>query len=203
MSTLTLIQRGERRKNRDGRKLRGGERELIDLSLPPHRTRVRKMNSYDPPQPDSPPPAHPASQQPSLSSWPPPPRPPRQSSSRRNATETLYWGSAAPASLNSRRSAPRKGTSYHPSTTSPPPQVPRGTFSPVLLTEGTCCCCATRVKYPRASGTFRCVTCDTVVDLNEEQRRGKSSEGAFSRPSLLSCILVLIFLPSSYSRTPT
>jgi hypothetical protein len=149
------------------------------------------MVTFSPP--DSPPPAHPAST-PSTPSWPPPPRPPRPSSSRNQASETLYWGSAAPASLNSRKAPPRKGRGTYDPPTSPPPPIVRPTSAPVLLTDGVCCCCATKVRYPRSSGSFRCVTCDTVVDLNEEQRRGKAREGAFF------LLLLAVHLPELTSR---
>ncbi|GAA5938505.1 hypothetical protein JCM10213_006945 [Rhodosporidiobolus nylandii] len=124
----------------------------------------------------SPPPAHPAAL-PSSSSTSFPPL--ASSSSNWGSTGSFYLGgSAAPAILNTRRAPPLKGRTSSRQTTSPASPSPSTPPSPpVLLTDGRCCCCDTEVRYPRASPSFRCTVCETINDLNEEQRRGKTKEG--------------------------
>ncbi|GAA6022166.1 hypothetical protein JCM10207_003931 [Rhodosporidiobolus poonsookiae] len=133
------------------------------------------MGDYHPP--NSPPPAHP-SQLASSSSAPPPPHSlPGDSWTPGNSF--YFGGSAAPPILNTRRAPPLKGRSSRrhtpqdsPSSTPPPSRIPAS--PPVLLTDGLCVCCDTPVRYPRASASFRCTVCETIVDLTAEQRRGKS-----------------------------
>ncbi|GAA5907558.1 hypothetical protein JCM6882_004407 [Rhodosporidiobolus microsporus] len=135
--------------------------------------------SYRPP-PDSPPPAHPSRlASPSSSS-----SGAAAASSAWSAGNAFYLGgSAAPPILNTRRAPPRRGHSSlaprtAPSAAAPPPPGPPPPPSPpVLLTDARCACCDTGVRYPRAAPSFRCTVCETVNDLNEQQRRGKAREG--------------------------
>ncbi|GAA5898192.1 hypothetical protein JCM8208_000178 [Rhodotorula glutinis] len=96
-----------------------------------------------------------------------------------NGGSFYLGGSAAPSSMATRKAPPFKGrgsASYR--TPPPPPRPPAPPPSPpVLLTEGICCCCGTTLRYPRASPSFRCTVCDTVVDLSDLARKGKAREG--------------------------
>ncbi|GAA5828232.1 hypothetical protein JCM11251_002647 [Rhodosporidiobolus azoricus] len=134
--------------------------------------------SYYPP-PDSPPPAHPSL--PSSSSFPPFASSSSHPPPAWSAGQSFYFGgSAAPPILNTRRAPPRKGqSSPHPSSrrAPPPPGPPPPAAPPVLLTDARCACCDTGVRYPRSAASFRCTVCETINDLNEEQRRGKARQG--------------------------
>lgn len=144
--------------------------------------------------PSTVPAAYPRSAQPSPSPSPIP-RSSRRRSPWQNGSSFYLTGAGAPPILNTRRAPPFKGrSSIHveqrpsarlSSPTSLPPSPSPVPSPPVLLTEGVCCCCGTALKYPRSSPNFRCTICETVNDLSAEARRGKASDGAFLRPSLL------------------
>ncbi|BGP44507.1 Putative E3 ubiquitin-protein ligase [Rhodotorula kratochvilovae] len=89
--------------------------------------------------------------------------------------------------MATRKAPPFKGHSSSswanaatPARPSPPPSSsssrPPSPSPPVLLTEGVCCCCGTTLRYPRASPSFRCTICDSIVDLDDKARRGKAKE---------------------------
>ncbi|GAA5837163.1 hypothetical protein JCM9279_005604 [Rhodotorula babjevae] len=122
-----------------------------------------------------------------------PPLPPAVSRAASTSSSRTPWanvgsfylgGSAAPSSMATRKAPPFKGRSARTlGSPSPPPPRPAPPPSstppspPVLLTEGVCCCCGTTLRYPRASPSFRCTVCTTVVDLSDAARKGKAREG--------------------------
>ncbi|GAA6046592.1 hypothetical protein JCM3770_006226 [Rhodotorula araucariae] len=132
-------------------------------------------------------------------------RPPSSSSNSpaawTSAGSFYVGGSAAPRSMATRKAPPLKGrASTSSSSTRPSPPPSSGSVAPppsppILLTEGVCSCCGTTLRYPRASPTFRCTVCATVVDLDDKARRGKARDGTpvpVATPVSEACVLDLV-----------
>lgn len=90
------------------------------------------------------------------------------------------FGSGSPRILHTRRAPPFKGRSHKASPSPSPSHLSRPASPAVLMTTAVCCCCGTELRYPRASPSFRCPTCDQIVDLSAEARRGKAPDGALA-----------------------
>ncbi|GAA5973337.1 hypothetical protein JCM21900_001675 [Sporobolomyces salmonicolor] len=145
-------------------------------------------SSYHPPlgsppseTPVSPPAAYPSPLPSTSSSFAAPPPPP----SWTTPGSFYLGGSGAPPILNTRRAPPFKGRS---SAWSTPSQTPRTASaapplsSPVLMTEGVCCCCGTTLRYPRESPNYRCTLCEVVNDVPETRRNGLGAKQAPATP---------------------